>query len=340
MLSTLLVDLPRTFRPLGLFHAPGLRFYEPMVSALLAVTAWDETTGYVQSHSYLAAVVCAALPHAEPVDVFRVLAVVCHNPMALALLRVDGVAITERSAVLDFLLQVCLPELNEHLRQLGCFSSMFFFAWTQALFARVLALPDALSVWDGILLFGSPYIFVTAVAILRLLERDLLAGSFERCLTVLTANIATMGPAHEPWLRCTGARLKREIAAIRVPEEVMIGIASLDGDLDPCPVSALDPATARVFHVTTLADAALPSRARGASRATGAPSGPDGRPARRSLTGQSPARAHAAAGGGGGGDGGRRSAGARGEGTPRSSPQRGNRGGEDLGTHLLDQLLR
>eukprot|EP00750_Incisomonas_marina_P018070 INCI2698.1.p1 GENE.INCI2698.1~~INCI2698.1.p1 ORF type:complete len:1629 (-),score=251.56 INCI2698.1:256-4593(-) len=90
--------------------------------------------------------------------------------------------------VFDVVLQESEQRLWGHLRKIDIKYDMFLFMWLQTVFLRVLPLDTAARVWDLFLVGGTPVLFQTAIAILRLLKSKLLAGSFEQCLGLVTGS--------------------------------------------------------------------------------------------------------------------------------------------------------
>jgi hypothetical protein len=233
-LGTLAADMIRTFPATGLFHCPGTALFERVKQAVLALAIWDERTGYIQGMTYLAAVLAleaSADPSEQfeqtayatltgsrkprkPVEgaprleryaasTFRMLATLTRQPLLLRFLRVEPEAIASYAAIFDDALRRSDPALADKLMEAGASAELFLFGWCQPLMVRSLPLQVAVLVWDGFLCFGTPFLFVSTLAVLKLLRPALMASGEDDCLAILTGGHGSSGAVGRAWAQVT-----------------------------------------------------------------------------------------------------------------------------------------
>lgn len=103
---------------------------------------------------------------------------------------------TKHLRVFDLLFSKQLPDLFAHFNRLGVSPEHYLLDWFLSLFSRTLPFACALRVFDGFFLQGEVFLFRTAVALMRLAERDLLATqTLEECLPVLRSRAQSVSEA-------------------------------------------------------------------------------------------------------------------------------------------------
>lgn len=81
---------------------------------------------------------------------------------------------------------VHLPALHRHLTSLDITPIVYIMDWTLTLFTKPLQLEVASRVWD-IYLHGDEHCLLrAALAVLRMLEAELLDHGYEQCMVILT----------------------------------------------------------------------------------------------------------------------------------------------------------
>lgn len=158
---------------------------------LAAYSVWDQETGYVQGLSYPAALM--SLVGESRTTSLLFLCTFTRQPLYLRILRVDADMWNQLCRHFDWLLSRKLPELSTHLQVVGCTCDMYLLGWLQTLFLRCVPVPLGLRLLDGFLLFGSPFLLQTAVALLHVLEPFLINETLDKVLYVLTATSPTSG---------------------------------------------------------------------------------------------------------------------------------------------------
>jgi len=102
-----------------------------------------------------------------------------------------------------------LPEVHRHFTVLQIGADIYLPDWLLTIFCKSLPLEVASRVWDSFVLEGEIFIIVAALGILRMLSAQLLASTFEGCLSLLT-NLPS---------DITGDELFAHIAAVRIPDQ-------------------------------------------------------------------------------------------------------------------------
>lgn len=131
--------------------------------------------GYVQGMSYLAAVLVLALK-GDPFDAFVALANMLQRPFFFDFYRLDSRDVKARVGVFDDVFDAARPALRRRFAGLGLDSGVFLLDWALTLFASVLEGGVLHHVWECFLVGGSPFFVRCALAILAVLEPELLAA--------------------------------------------------------------------------------------------------------------------------------------------------------------------
>lgn len=76
--------------------------------------------------------------------------------------------------IFDYLIQKKLPKLSEHIQKIGLDSSLFSVQWFICMFAYSLKRNVVITIWDNFVVEGSPIIFKVGLAILNLVQDNLL----------------------------------------------------------------------------------------------------------------------------------------------------------------------
>ncbi|CAE7224231.1 TBC1D12 [Symbiodinium natans] len=163
-------DLPRTFPTLAFFSEGG-PLHEDCARILEAYTFYRPDIGYVQGMSYLAAMLLLYLP---PYQSFVGLCNLLNTPSVLGLYRLEPRAVACRARVFEQLCSQQLPAVSRCIQQVGLMPEMFLIEWFLTVFAKCLTVDVASVVWDLFLLDGEVVLYCTAIAILRILEFQLL----------------------------------------------------------------------------------------------------------------------------------------------------------------------
>eukprot|EP01132_Coremiostelium_polycephalum_P002162 gene2162-2661_t len=158
--SLIHLDLPRTFPMLSIFQTDG-PCHQSLANVLEAYVCYRPDVGYVQGMSYLAAI------------------------FLLILSEFDSFMQVYMKAM-DSLMQIHLPKVQKHLKELGIQPDIFMIDWVLTIFSKALPLDIASHIWDNVFLDGEIVIFQTALGILKMYSKELESADFDVCMTLLT----------------------------------------------------------------------------------------------------------------------------------------------------------
>ena len=81
------------------------------------------------------------------------------------------------------------PSLFNYFDTNGIQVDLYLFKWLQSLFAQCFAIDITSRLWDSFFLEGTPFLFRTAFAVLKLLQPVIMKIPLEECLTLLTGSV-------------------------------------------------------------------------------------------------------------------------------------------------------
>ncbi len=174
-------DLPRTFPELGFFKRGG-GFYEDLEQVLEAFVINRPDIGYVQGMSYIAGMLLLVM---DKFKAFVCLSNIISSWMLLPFFRGDEVQITRRLQLFKQLLHLNSPELCEQFESEGILPQHYLFEWVVTIFVKSLDLSVACKVWDLFVLEGDLMIFRVAIAMLKMIEKDVMQCSMDTILMSL-----------------------------------------------------------------------------------------------------------------------------------------------------------
>eukprot|EP00439_Symbiodinium_sp_Y106_P078238 s489_g17.t1 len=206
-------DLPRTFPTLAFFSEGG-PVHEDCARILEAYTFFRPDIGYVQGMSYLAAMLLLYLP---PYESFVGLCNLLNTPSVLGLYRLEPRAVACRARVFEQLCSQQLPDVCRCIRDVGLMPEMFLIDWFLTVFAKCLTVDVASVVWDLFLLDGEVVLYCTAIAILRILEFQLLHPDGRRGLNAAQPDL-------ESCTRVLNEELRKRVSD---PDELLWHIAQV-----------------------------------------------------------------------------------------------------------------
>ncbi|CEM02604.1 unnamed protein product [Vitrella brassicaformis CCMP3155] len=212
-------DLPRTFPTLAFFHQTG-PLHDHCRDILEAWTFYRPDIGYVQGMSYLAAMLLIFM---QPLPAFICLCNLLNRPSLLGLYQMDPAHLSRRYRIFASLLYANLPDLHRHWEAIDLSVEMFLLEWFLTLYAKVLPLDLASIVWDTFFLDGEVTLFVTAVAICKMLQPTLV-----RC-EGLDETRRLLGRLRE--VLTDESEFTTHLNAIHVPETLAREVARL-GDIE------------------------------------------------------------------------------------------------------------
>jgi hypothetical protein len=188
------IDIPRTFPDLMFFHEDGGTLHDPLVEVLECWVVLRPSVGYCQGMSFLAGMLLLNME--STADAFVAFANLMHHPMIATFFRMDMPKMQGHFAV-NHALQHTLPVLSavaRHLDSVGVTPDLYCLDWFMTLFTHALPLDAAARVWDVFVFeinrdddtHGTLFLHRVALGLLKLLEPELLRGTTEDCMRLLT----------------------------------------------------------------------------------------------------------------------------------------------------------
>nr|CEL65076.1 TPA: hypothetical protein BN1204_009350 [Neospora caninum Liverpool] len=222
--EAIVFDLTRTFPTLAFFNVNG-PLYGDCQNILEAWAFYRPDVGYVQGMSYLAAML---LIYLDPFPAFVCLCNLLNTPTLLGMYRMQTETVHKRYKIFDQLLMENCPELALHLEAVGVPPELYLLEWFLTLFTKALGIDVASFVWDCFFLEGEVVLYVVSVALMALLEKDLLA-----CTDVAEASILLAGISRR--MRHGEALLVEKMKRVRVSCRVRMQILQLDREFSVLP---------------------------------------------------------------------------------------------------------
>lgn len=201
------VDVPRTHPETKLFK-PGGPFHGDLVSLLHVYAAFDRDMSYVQGMSYLAAFFVTHC--VDPFTAFRCFANLLNTHFYRHLFKMDLTQILRHISAYELLFERHLPQLFAHFKELCITPEQYLLDWFMTCFSRAFSLQIASRIFDCLIIEGEIVLYRTALAILKISEKQLLDSDFEKLL---------------PLFRTIAREIDEEtlfatIESIKVPREV------------------------------------------------------------------------------------------------------------------------
>lgn len=201
------VDVPRTHPETKLFK-PGGPFHGDLVSLLHVYAAFDREMSYVQGMSYLAAFFVTHC--VDPFTAFRCFANLLNTHFFRHLFKMNLTQILRHISAYELLFERHLPQLFAHFKELCITPEQYLLDWFMTCFSRAFSLQIASRIFDCLIIEGEIVLYRTALAILKLSEKQLLGSDFEKLL---------------PLFRTIAREIDEEtlfltIESIKVPREV------------------------------------------------------------------------------------------------------------------------
>ena len=184
------VDLNRTFPKLAFFRHDGSH-HKPLKQVLAAYCFYRPDCGYVQGMSFLAAMLLLQMGIEDPYETFVVLVNIMGRDDG-KLLKFYKLNVQENKEVFktfNDVLNLKLPAVYTHLKKVGVTPEMFLLPWWMTIFSKYLGLDLAVRVWDGYMVFGTPYLTQVALGILNVCQNEILNGDFGTCLKICLRNL-------------------------------------------------------------------------------------------------------------------------------------------------------
>ena len=91
--------------------------------------------------------------------------------------------------VFNSIFRIINPSLFNYFDTNGIQVDLYLFKWLQSLFAQCFTIDITSRLWDSFFLEGTPFLFRTAFAVLKLLQPVIMKIPLEECLTLLTGSV-------------------------------------------------------------------------------------------------------------------------------------------------------
>lgn len=139
--------------------------------------------GYVEGMSHIAMILL--LFNINIMEAFKTFTNLLHSSFFLDMFMLNRRNVKMRLDFFDTLFKELMPSLAYHFDLLSITSDTYLISWFTSLFSTCLPIQVIPKVWDSLFLFGEPYAFQVAVAVLKYHEHKLIMTSFEGCISIL-----------------------------------------------------------------------------------------------------------------------------------------------------------
>lgn len=164
-------DLPRTF-PDNIFFNNTKAYQLQLYNILLAFAHQNKDVGYCQGLNYIAGLLFLVTKNEE--TAFWLLKALIENILPdYYTPTMDGL-LTDID-VLEELVRIKLPDVHQHITNLGLPWAVIATKWFICLFAEVLPIETTLRIWDCLFYEGSKIIFRVALTLIKRNKENLLA---------------------------------------------------------------------------------------------------------------------------------------------------------------------
>jgi TBC1 domain family member 10 len=182
-------DLARTFPRHEWFRKKSSGGQQALHNVLHAFSLYDVGVGYCQGMGFIAALL---LSYMSEEDAFWMLVCLMEKYDMKRLFLPHFPLLQECFFVYEELIRKRLPKLHEHLEKEQVHSSMYVSQWFLTLFVYQFPFPVILRIWDIFVLEGWKVVFRVSLAVMRLLEKELLSRSFEHLMIYLKSETETL----------------------------------------------------------------------------------------------------------------------------------------------------
>ncbi|PAV73814.1 hypothetical protein WR25_05121 [Diploscapter pachys] len=181
-INMITLDASRTFPKMGIFQKGG-PYYEHLLRLLGAYVCYRPDIGYVQSMSFIAAIILLQM---EPFSAFVAFSNLLNRPLQIAFFGVKQLEITQYFISYDRYFEQELPDLHKHFDKINLRPDLYLIDWIYPIYAKSLPLDVTCRIWDVYLKDGEEFLFNAALGILKMHQTELLSMDFEDALRFLT----------------------------------------------------------------------------------------------------------------------------------------------------------
>ena len=158
-------DVPRTFASLKIFTKEG-PFYELLIEVLETYTLYRLDVGYVQGMSFIAAII--SLFSNDSFSAFLKFTNLVVKYHFYDFFSFNMKVISTYYSLFNTILKDQCLEVWKIFQEVSISEEQYLFMWFQSVFLKVLPLRLSVRVWDSFLIEGIPFLFTTAIAIMKL----------------------------------------------------------------------------------------------------------------------------------------------------------------------------
>jgi len=163
-------DIHRTFPDQDISYTEA--FQKSLFNVLKAFSLYDESVGYCQGLSFVAALLLMKVPDEQA---FYILARLLKGHDLRSFYTEDMRGVQLRMYQMNRLIQQLFPAMYKHLEELEVKTSLMLIPWFMTAFAYQLPLAIAFRVMNALLLEGIPAFFRIALSLLLMCEADIMS---------------------------------------------------------------------------------------------------------------------------------------------------------------------
>eukprot|EP01134_Creolimax_fragrantissima_P003958 CFRG3958T1 len=216
-LTQIPLDLNRTFPVLDFFRTGG-PYHESLRRLLETFVCYRPDVGYVQGMSFLA---CMLLLNMEEDDAFICFVNMMNRPLLSSFYQMEPAKSQPYIDAFAHTFKRQLPELYSHMHRLQISHHMFIHEWLLTCFSKSCPIDTAMRLWDGLIIYGDVFIIKSAIGILSLFRKQLLAADFDDVALFMTKLPQDMDPdelmRHIRRVDLTHGRLSSLLYTFHVP---------------------------------------------------------------------------------------------------------------------------
>ena len=168
------LDIERTFPYMGVFKKES-QLGENLREILRIFVVARPDIGYVQGLSYIAGTLLLEM---DKLQAFVCFMNIILSPNILPFYRLDEESIKKRLDLFNDIFKINLPELYEHFKENEIAPEHYLLEWLMTLYTRSLYIDLSLRIWDIYMIEGIAALYMSAIVILNIHQKDYLKMEF------------------------------------------------------------------------------------------------------------------------------------------------------------------
>ena len=175
------LDIERTFQYLGIFNKNS-PLGESLREILRIFVVTRPDIGYVQGLSYIAGILLTQM------DKFQAFTCFCNiilSPNIFTFYKLDDIGIKKRLDLFNEILKINLPNIYNLFLRNEVLPEYYLLEWIMTLFTRTFHIELVLRIWDVYMIEGILALYRASVAIIILIEKELINLDFSEILNKL-----------------------------------------------------------------------------------------------------------------------------------------------------------